>query len=75
VSVISDFDTADKIYNLTQTAERAVAAKQISEIEASAWLVELRAATQCGFFAAALTAYIVVGRKLCEESTNQSCLA
>ncbi len=63
VSLISDFDMADKVYNLTQTAERAIAAGQISELEASTWLAELRARARSGCFVAALTAYTVVGRK------------
>ena len=63
VSLISDFDTADKVYDLTPTAQRAIAAGHISEIEASNWLTELRARAQSGSFAAALTAYTVVGRK------------
>jgi ubiquinone/menaquinone biosynthesis C-methylase UbiE len=63
VSLIADFQTADKVYNLTQTAQRAVTARHISELEASRWLSELRARARSGSFAAALTAYIVVGRK------------
>ncbi len=63
VSLISDFETADKVYNLTQTAHRAIAAGHISQIEASNWLAELRARAQSGSFAAALTAYTVVGQK------------
>ena len=63
VSLISDFDMVDKVYNLTQTAERAIAAGQISELEASTWLAELRARARSGCFVAALTAHTVVGRK------------
>jgi ubiquinone/menaquinone biosynthesis C-methylase UbiE len=63
VSLISDFETADKVYNLTQTAQRAITARQISEIEASTWLTELRSRARSGSFAVALTAYTVVGRK------------
>ena len=63
VSLISDFDTADQVYNLKQTTQRALAAGYISEIDASTWLAELRARTQSGSFVAALTAYTVVGRK------------
>ena len=63
VSLISDFATADKVYNLTQTAQRAIAAGHISEMEASTWLTELRGRARSGSFAASLTAYMVVGRK------------
>ena len=63
VSLLSDFDTADKVYNLTQTVNRAIAARHISESEASDWLDELRGRARSGSFAAAVTAYTVVGRK------------
>jgi len=63
VSLISDFETADSVYDLTKTAQRAIAARDISEIEASQWLAALRARAQSGSFSAALTAYTVVGRK------------
>ena len=63
VSLIDDFDTADKVYNLRQTVQRATAAGDISEDQGSAWVAELRVRAQSGSFAAALTAYTVVGRK------------
>jgi ubiquinone/menaquinone biosynthesis C-methylase UbiE len=63
VSLITDFDTADKVYNLRQTVQRAIAAGEISEGQGSAWVTELRTRAQSGSFAAALTAYTVVGRK------------
>ncbi|HEY5952888.1 MAG TPA: methyltransferase domain-containing protein, partial [Terrimicrobiaceae bacterium] len=63
VSLIADFETADKVYNLRQTVRRAVVAGQISESQGLAWLTDLRARTQTGTFAVALTAYTVVGRK------------
>jgi hypothetical protein len=63
VALITDFETADKVYNLRQTAQRAVAAGTILEEESSAWVKELRARAQSGSFAAALTAYTVVGKK------------
>jgi ubiquinone/menaquinone biosynthesis C-methylase UbiE len=63
VSLIEDFDTADKIYNLGQTVQRAVARGAVSETQGSAWLNELRARARERSFAATLTAYTVVGRK------------
>ncbi len=63
VSLITDFDTADKVYNLRQTVRRAVAAGDISADQGSAWVNELRTRARSGSFAAALTAYTVVGRK------------
>jgi hypothetical protein len=63
VSLIEDFDTADRVYNLGQTVQRAVGARAVSEAAGSAWLNELRSRGREGSFAAALTAYTVVGRK------------
>ena len=63
ISLISDFDTADKVYNLRQTVQRAIAAREISEAVGDAWLDELQARGRSGSFATSLTAYTVVGRK------------
>ncbi len=63
VSLIADFDTADKVYNLRQTVQRAIAAGNIFTGEGSAWVTELQARARAGSFAVALTAYTVVGRK------------
>jgi ubiquinone/menaquinone biosynthesis C-methylase UbiE len=63
VSLIADFDTADKVYNLRQTVQRAIAAGHISTGQGSAWVTELQARARAGSFAVALTAYTVVGRK------------
>jgi hypothetical protein len=63
VSLIADFDSADKVYNLRQTVQRAIAAGNISKHEGFVWLAELRARGQSRSFAVALTAYAVVGRK------------
>ena len=63
VSLISDFDTADKVYNLRQIVQRAIAANKISKAVGDAWLDELQARARSGSFATSLTAYTVVGRK------------
>jgi ubiquinone/menaquinone biosynthesis C-methylase UbiE len=63
VSLISDFDTADKVYNLRQTVQRSIAAEEISKAAGDVWLSEIQARDRSGCFAAALTAYTVVGRK------------
>jgi ubiquinone/menaquinone biosynthesis C-methylase UbiE len=63
VSLISDFETADKVYNLRQTVQRAITAKEIPQAAGDAWLDELQARGRSGCFAAALTAYTAVGRK------------
>jgi ubiquinone/menaquinone biosynthesis C-methylase UbiE len=63
VSLISDFETADKVYNLRQTVQRAITAGEIPQAAGDAWLDELQARAHSGCFAAALTAYTAVGRK------------
>ncbi|WOO41623.1 methyltransferase domain-containing protein [Rubellicoccus peritrichatus] len=63
VSLITDFETADKIYFLRQTVERAVSEKLITEKVGQSWISELAKKTERGCFAASLTAYTVVGRK------------
>lgn len=62
-SVISDYDTADRVYNLGQTVRRAIVAGDISKDEGSKWINELQDRTQSGYFATILTAYTAVGRK------------
>ncbi len=63
ISVISDFDTADKVYNLKQTVKRGIETGVITEDEGVKWLNELKERSRAGYFASVLTAYIVVGRK------------
>lgn len=62
-SVISDFEAADRMYNLRETARRAVSSGLVSRTDASRWIGELMERTAEGTFAAALTAYTVIGRK------------
>ena len=63
VSVIEDFETADAVYNLRQTADRLAASGEITENEAHAWIAGLEERGRQGCFAAELTAYTVAGRK------------
>jgi ubiquinone/menaquinone biosynthesis C-methylase UbiE len=63
VSAIRDFETADRVYNLRETAQRAVAAGIISADRGQAWMDELIPQSEKGSFIASLTAYTVVGRK------------
>lgn len=63
VSLISDFETADKVYNIRKTIERLLSLSQITPKEADKWIDELSRQTSDGTFRAALTAYLIVGRK------------
>jgi len=61
--VIKDFETADKVFNLRQTAQRAIESKVISPAQEKSWIEELVDRTEKGIFMAAVTAYTVVGKK------------
>jgi len=63
VSVVTDFELADRVYNLRQTVKRAVDAGRIVPAAADDWVSELQAQSQFGGFLCSLTAYTVVGRK------------
>ncbi|MEI6152804.1 MAG: methyltransferase domain-containing protein [Deltaproteobacteria bacterium] len=63
ISVITDFETADRVYNLRETVQRAAAAGIISTAQGHCWIEELINRTEKGSFLATLTAYTVVGRK------------
>jgi ubiquinone/menaquinone biosynthesis C-methylase UbiE len=62
-SVITDFETADKVYNLRETVRRATEGGVISMVQGSCWIEELINRTKKGSFMAVVTAYTVVGRK------------
>jgi ubiquinone/menaquinone biosynthesis C-methylase UbiE len=63
VSIIADFETADRVYNLRETVRRAAEEGVISTDQGRCWIEELLGRTEKGSFMAALTAYTVVGRK------------
>ncbi len=63
VSVINDFITANRIYNIRQSAERAVEKGLISENLAEQWLLDLEKLSDKGMFRCVLNAYTVTGRK------------
>jgi ubiquinone/menaquinone biosynthesis C-methylase UbiE len=63
VSLITDFETADKVYNLRETVRRATVEGVISVAQGRSWIEELGDRTSKGSFMAALTAYTVVGKK------------
>jgi ubiquinone/menaquinone biosynthesis C-methylase UbiE len=62
-SVITDFERADKVYNLRETVRKAIAGRVISTVQGREWIEELVHRTERGSFLAVLTAYTVVGRK------------
>lgn len=62
--VITDFETADKVYNIRQTVRKAVEADVISQARGSRWIEELIDRTRKGSFMGTVTAYTVVGKKI-----------
>jgi len=63
-SIITDFETADKIYNLRETVQRAVEGRYISTVRGHIWIDDLMNRSREGRFSAALCAYTVVGKKI-----------
>ena len=63
MSVIDDFETADRVYNLRASANRLAASGEIAEAGARAWIESLEGKGHRGSFAAELTAYTVIGHK------------
>ena len=61
--IINDFEMADKVYNLRETARRATLEGVISLEQGYHWIEELISRDKKGSFIAALTAYTVVGQK------------
>ncbi|MFA6564323.1 MAG: methyltransferase domain-containing protein [Verrucomicrobiia bacterium] len=62
-SVITDFETADKVYNLRATVQKAAEENLISASQGCVWIDEQIERTTKGSFSASLTAYTVVGKK------------
>ncbi|MDD2707340.1 MAG: methyltransferase domain-containing protein [Verrucomicrobiae bacterium] len=62
-SVIVDFETADRVYNLRETVRRVVIRKVITEAQGRTWIGELIDQSRLGGFSVTLTAHTVVGRK------------
>jgi ubiquinone/menaquinone biosynthesis C-methylase UbiE len=63
VSVVTDFEVADRVYSLRQTVERAVEAGCLIPAVAAEWVSGLQALSQSDGFLCTLTAYTVVGMK------------
>ncbi len=62
-SVITDFETADKVYNLRATVQKAVEEQLISASQGRTWVEEQIERTVNGCFKVSLTACTVVGKK------------
>ena len=60
---ITDYEIADRVYNIGETVRRAQEAGLISRTQGSLWLDECAGLSARGRFGAALTAYTVIGRK------------
>lgn len=63
VSVVTDFELADRVYNLRQTVKRASEAGRITQAVADEWVSGMPNLSQSGGFLCTLTAYTVVGTK------------
>lgn len=63
ISVITELETANKVYNLRMTVDRMAAAGDITDRAARTWIAGLKEKERRGCFAAELTAYTVVGHK------------
>lgn len=61
--VFTDFETADRAFNLRQTAARAVGKGLLTAFAADEWLAAAQIQNRSGTFRCSLTAYTVVGRK------------
>ncbi len=61
--LLTDLAQANAVLALEDTVARAGAAGVVSEAEGAAWLDGLRAASEAGRFFAAISGFIVVGRK------------
>ena len=61
--IINDFETADKVYNLRKTVEKAIAGGMISASQGNDWIEDLIHKTKTGSFMAALTADTIIGKK------------
>lgn len=61
--VITQFDLADQVFDLVQTAQATVEAGLVSSAEAQAWLSELQAFDRAQTFFSSFTGFIVSGQK------------
>ena len=63
VSVMTEFETTDRVYNISQTVERAVAIGLLTPSAAESWLADVKELSRHGLFLCTLTTFTVTGRK------------
>lgn len=63
VSVLTDFELADRVYNLRATATLAIHHGKIEAQRVSRWLEDLQELTRASVFMCSLTTYSTLGRK------------
>ncbi|HPJ72684.1 MAG TPA: hypothetical protein PK636_08370, partial [bacterium] len=63
VSLVEDFELADRIYDLRQSVRRMAADGTLDDTTGRKWLRELEQRSRRGRFFSSLTAYTVLGRK------------
>ncbi len=63
VSVMTEFETADSVYNISQTVDRAVAMGLLAPSAAESWLADVKELSRHGLFLCTLTTFTVTGRK------------
>ncbi len=73
VSVMTDFELADQVYNLRQTASRLVKTGELPCETAGRWVADLQEQSRSGCFLCCLTAFTVVGRKPLPASLRCAC--
>lgn len=63
LSLLTDFELADRVYNLRATATLAIERDMLDAERVGRWLEDLQVQTEKGVFICSLTAYTVVGQK------------
>ena len=63
VSVLTDFELTDRVYNLRQTVKRAVEAGRLLPEIADQWISDLKILSHSGEFLCTLTAFMAVGMR------------
>jgi ubiquinone/menaquinone biosynthesis C-methylase UbiE len=63
VSLLTNFELADRVYNLRQTVKRAVASGYLLAPDADQWVSEMHSLSHSGRFFCSLTAFTAVGVK------------
>ncbi|HWQ19103.1 MAG TPA: hypothetical protein VN455_04940, partial [Methanotrichaceae archaeon] len=63
VLMVTDFEVADKIWDLARNASQAASLNLISRKDADDWISEVKALDEAGRFFACHTCFLVCGRK------------